>query len=247
MADVLACVDGSSYDTSVCDHAAWLASRMGADVDVLHVAAAGGSTASDVRDIERQARERLQDIGVAPRRSHVLEGDFCEAAVGLAPDMYVIGKRGADSARDRRRLGSNVERLIRLTPAPICLASLVFLPVSKALVLLDADLDHRAAVEFVSRHPGLRQLDLDLVIVDAADRDPGPKLEWARAQLDSRAAEIFTVAADGLTDGLLQHMESGRADLFVISRSVLLPAPEDRLQRIEEGGLWTWRTPVLVC
>lgn len=257
MPDVLACVDGSAYDGSVCDHAAWLASRMDAHVDILHVtgephpAARGGPAGSganpDPRAVERRARERLRDSGVAPRRSHVRRGDFSAVAAELGAGMYVMGKRGADSSHDRRHLGSNVERLIRLTEAPICLASLVFLPVNRALVLLDADMQHRASVEFVAGHPGLRSLNLDLVIVDAPGRDPGPKLHWARERLDSRAAEIFTVTAEGLTEGLVQHMESGRADLFLISRSVLLPAPEARLQRIEEGGLWAWRTPVVVC
>src|SRR5689334_21873310 len=149
MADVLACIDGSAYDGSVCDHAAWLASRMDANVDVMHVIAEGtrrvpggpaGSVAyPDPRGVAGRARERLQDSGVAPRRSDIRRGDFCDVAAELGAGMYVMGKRGADSAHDRRRLGSNVECLIRRTEAPICLASLVFLPVNRALVLLDAD------------------------------------------------------------------------------------------------------------
>ena len=34
---ILALVDGSAYSESVCHHAAWIAGRLGADVDVMHV------------------------------------------------------------------------------------------------------------------------------------------------------------------------------------------------------------------
>jgi nucleotide-binding universal stress UspA family protein len=34
---ILALVDGSTYSKSVCDHAAWAAERMDAEVDLMHV------------------------------------------------------------------------------------------------------------------------------------------------------------------------------------------------------------------
>jgi len=37
MTKVLACIDGSTYATSICDHAAWYAARAGGSVRVLHV------------------------------------------------------------------------------------------------------------------------------------------------------------------------------------------------------------------
>ena len=37
MTKLVALVDGSIYSQSVCDHAAWIAGRTGADVDILHV------------------------------------------------------------------------------------------------------------------------------------------------------------------------------------------------------------------
>ncbi|MFN3727853.1 MAG: universal stress protein [Allosphingosinicella sp.] len=37
MTKLLACIDASQYATSVCDHAAWAATRLGAAVEVLHV------------------------------------------------------------------------------------------------------------------------------------------------------------------------------------------------------------------
>ena len=34
---IIAFVDGSIYSASVCDHAAWVAKRMGTSVELLHV------------------------------------------------------------------------------------------------------------------------------------------------------------------------------------------------------------------
>ncbi|MFN3291986.1 MAG: universal stress protein [Gemmobacter sp.] len=45
---IVALVDGSIYSASVCDHAAWIASRTGAPVELLHVL--GRREASDTRD-----------------------------------------------------------------------------------------------------------------------------------------------------------------------------------------------------
>lgn len=60
MTKILACVDGSAYRQSVCDHAAWASERTGDPVEVLHVLGRGdfpaapadlsGSLAADERD-----------------------------------------------------------------------------------------------------------------------------------------------------------------------------------------------------
>jgi len=46
---ILALVDGSTYSKSVCDHAAWAAGRMNAEVDLLHVL--GRRSGSDTSDL----------------------------------------------------------------------------------------------------------------------------------------------------------------------------------------------------
>lgn len=79
-----------------------------------------------------------------------MAGEFPAAALSRTADLIVMGKRGVTSERDRRRLGSNVDRMIRAPTSSICLTSKVFLPIVRAVVLLDADLSHRSAVELVA-------------------------------------------------------------------------------------------------
>jgi nucleotide-binding universal stress UspA family protein len=247
MSCVLACIDTSSYANSVCDHAAWFAGRIDAHIEILHVTEGPSTGGRGVNDLVVGAVRRLRDEGAPAAEGREAAGSFVETAVGRGADLVVMGKRGASGERDRRALGSRVDAMIRAAAVPVCLTSKVFLPIARAVVLLDADMGHRTAVELVASHAGLHRLDIDLVIVARQGEDPSPKLQWARAMLAARDADIFSMRADGPDDAATKYMEQHGADLVVISRAVLLPDPTARLGRIEERGLWGSRTPVLVC
>lgn len=75
MAKILAAIDASTYATSICDHAAWFATRMDASVEVLHVI-----------DRDEHARSRLDLSG----------------SVGLGASEALMEKlASADEARGR--------------------------------------------------------------------------------------------------------------------------------------------------
>jgi nucleotide-binding universal stress UspA family protein len=250
MADVLACIDHSAYANGVCDHAAWFASDPDVGVEVLHVEASSdappGSQAS-TRQLVDRCVGRLREEGVGPLSWASLAGLFVEVATERGADVIVMGKHGEGSAAQRHSLGSNVEAMVRATSTPICLTSKLFLPIHRALVLLDADLSHRTAVEFVVTHARLLALPTDIVVVAAPGEDPDPKAAWARSALGEPRGNVLSLVADGLDDAVAQYMEAAGADLVIVSRDVVTPAPESRLSRIEERGLWGNRTPVLIC
>lgn len=176
-----------------------------------------------------------------------MAGEFPAAALSRTADLIGMGKRGVTSERDRRRLGSNVDRMIRATTSPICLTSKVFLPIVRAVVLLDADLSHRSAVELVATHAGLQKLEIDLIVAARDGEDPSPKLHWAREALAAQEADVFAMQADGPDEAATHYISQRGADLIIISRAVLAPDPQARLGRIEEGAIFGWRTPVLIC
>lgn len=244
MPRVTACIDRSAYANSVCDHAAWMAGRIEGEVEVLHVAEADDPGDGD---LVREAVMRLHEEGAPSATGAHLTGEFPLEATRRGAEVIVLGKRGVTSELDRRQLGSNVDRMIRATTAPVCLTSKVFLPINRAVVLLDADMEHRAAVELVATHPGLRRLDIDLIVAAHAGVDPSAKLQWAREALAARGVDVFAMQADGPDAAAARYIEEKGADLIVISRAVLAPDPQARLGRIEEGAVWGWRTPVLVC
>jgi nucleotide-binding universal stress UspA family protein len=253
MARVLACIDGSSYTNSVCDHAGWFASDPEIGVEVLHVveprgeehAPSASPTSGD--PLVASAVRRLREEGVGPVTSAAVAGDFVGVAVGRGAMVIVMGKRGASGDTERRRLGSSVDAMVRATHTPICLTSKLFLPIHRGLLLLDADLSHRSAVEFALAEPRLADLPIDVVVMAGADEDPGAKVKWAQGALNTESADVFPLPAEGLDDAVTRYMESRAADLIVVSRTVIAPDPLARLGRIEDRGLWGARTPVLIC
>jgi nucleotide-binding universal stress UspA family protein len=257
MADVLACIDHSAYANGVCDHAGWFASDPDVGVEVLHVDApsdAGpntqaldGSREVSTRQLLDRSVARLREEGVGPLSSAALAGRFVEIATQRGAAVIVMGKHGEGSAAQRHSLGSNVEAMVRATSTPICLTSKLFLPIHRALVLLDADTAHRTAVEFVISQARLSALRTDIVVVAAPGEDPDPKVTWARSALGEPRGNVLSLVAEGLDDAVAQYMEAGAADLVIVSRAVVTPAPGSRLNRIEERGLWGNRTPVLIC
>lgn len=255
MADVLACIDHSAYANGVCDHAGWFASDPDVGVEVLHVEASaaadpripGGPRHVSARELVDRSVDRLHEHGVGPLSSAVLAGPFVEVATQRGAAVIVMGKHGEGSAEQRHSLGSNVEAMVRATSTPICLTSKLFLPIHRALVLLDADMSHRKAVEFVASQARLSALPTDIVVVAAPGEDPDPKVAWARSALGEPRGNVLSLVAEGLDDAVAQYMEAGAADLVIVSRDVATPAPETHLNRIEERGLWGNRTPVLIC
>jgi hypothetical protein len=242
---LLASVDGSSYMAAVCDYAAWFAGRIGASISLLHVAQSDSASANAVLT---EALSRLADQGVEDVQPVLASGRFAEAVEPLIPlhTMLLMGKRGVGGDQDRAHLGSNVDVIVRRATRPVCLVSHLFLPVTRALVLLDADPEHRRTVQFVCDHPWLSSLELDLVVMTDGVHG-AEKLAWAREQLRARDADIFSLTADGPHAALAQYREKHAIDLLILSREIALEGGAARLRRIEEDSVWAWRAPVLIC
>lgn len=245
MSTVLACIDGSAYDASVCDHAAWLAGGWGEAVDLLRAGDSGD-------DALVAARERLESHGAAVGRATATSAAFADALGPAAADarVIVLGKRGERTQGRRQTLGSKAEALLRQAGKPLCLVSQLYLPLSRALVLTDSDPEHRRAVETVSAWPALTALDLDIILMGSAD-DPeaAAKLAWAREALDACEADIFPIAAETPDEAAARYMEGHQVDLIVMSREMLL---DPKLAGpggagLRRRALWAWRTPLFIC
>jgi hypothetical protein len=243
---VLACVDGSAYASSVCDHAGWFASDPEVGVDVVH-AVEPASARVDGNVLVERALRRLQDEGVGPLTGRSIPGDLVEIIDESRSSIVVVGKRGVDSGSERTVLGSHVDAIVHRSRGPVCLAPKVFLPIQRALVLLDADLSHRAALDFVASDFRISKLPLDVAIVGASQRAADPKMEMARRQLSAASADVFPLISAGLDSAVIEYMQSRAADLIVLSRAVAAPNPQAELLRIENDGLWSTRAPILIC
>jgi hypothetical protein len=255
---VLACIDNSAYANSVTDHAGWFASHPEVGVELLHVTdedrpsqAVGDIGAKPDSEVAahmliNRAISRLREEGVGPISAATRSGPFVEAALRHSAGPIVVGKRGAGSGGEHERLGSHVNAIIQGSEKPVCLAPKLFLPIHRALVVLDADLGHRTALEFVASDFRLSALSLNVAIVAGAGEDPDPKVEWAREALSGSSAEIFPLVNMSIDDAVAVCMELQGADILILSRAVAACDLETQVLRMEERGLWGTRTPVLI-
>lgn len=243
-ARVTAMIDRSSYTVSVGEHGAWLAGQIGARLQLRHVREAG-ETVEAAKALLSEAGDRLVDQGAPTPDLSLVEGEILDAAISASAELLVLGKRGEGSGESRVLLGQHVEAVLRGLEIPVCLAAKVFLPIHRVVVLTDADIHHRVALDLLAAGHGLDGLELDAVIVAKPGEDPAAKLTLARQILDGRAA-AFAIHAEDLGEAVWRYLEDRPADLIVVSRAVLLGAGAASLV-VSADSLWAARASVLVC
>jgi nucleotide-binding universal stress UspA family protein len=114
---IIALVDGSAYSASVCDHAAWIAGRTGAAVELIHVL--GRREASDTRDhsgaIALGARTALMEqLSALDAQRAKLIGHRGRAI--LEDAQALLEKAGVTDVTARLRDGDIVEAVADVEP-----------------------------------------------------------------------------------------------------------------------------------
>jgi nucleotide-binding universal stress UspA family protein len=249
LARTVACLDGSRYAASVCEHAAWLAGEGGdGEINLLHALEPTEAPDTGLRLI-RAGGEQIEHLGARLGSMILLEGGLHDVvrAKGAGADVVVLGKRGETSPEARRSLGSNAAALLRTTAQPLLLVSQVYLPVHRALVLIDADQSHRRAVEFVASHPALCSLSLDIILMQPIGMDAEPKLSWARQVLDGCDADVYPLAHGGPDGVANRYVEDHGVDIIVMSRQMLLDQERGLGLDLDRRDLWALRTPIFIC
>lgn len=118
MNKVIACVDGAAYTSSVCDHAAWAAQRLGTPLEFLHVLDRhperatlmdySGSVGLGTQESLLQALGELDE-----KRSSLAQQHGRELLAGVA---YRAKESGLATVDVRQRHGSLVEALVDMEP-----------------------------------------------------------------------------------------------------------------------------------
>lgn len=241
---VTALIDRSAYGVSVGEHAAWLAERIVATVQLRHVREPEESVEA-AKVLLADALERLADHGAEGSDLSLVEGGVLAGAISAEAAVVVMGKRGEDSGEDRTALGRHVEPVLRALDIPVCLAAQVFLPIHRVLVVTDADPQRHAALDLLVAGHGVGGLEVDVIVATRPSEDAEPKLSMARRMLGGRAAS-FAIQAEGIGHAVWRYLEERPADLIVVSRAVLLSQGDGPLA-VSAESLWAARASVLVC
>lgn len=212
---LLVCIDGSQYGISCSRYAAWIASRIDIEIEVVYV--------TDLRQFEVPFVADLSgSLGLQPFQAVMgqlqeLEKKKAEVTLGQAAklieengysrsikkthktgflvdslkeleeeaDMILLGKRGENANFATEHLGSTMERVARAATKPCFVASRDFKPIKRALISYDDSESCRKAVLFVKSSPIFKGIEVHVVTVS-----PNEKEEDRLKRLQSAESEL---------------------------------------------------------
>lgn len=252
MPKLIAFVDGSLYSQSVLDHAAWVATRLGASVDVVHVIGrrdinsvpadlsgnldmgGHGALLAELAEHDRQHAKLAQDrgrlivdagvarllsAGVSAALPRLRQGDIVEAVQELEADadLIVIGKRGEAADFAKLHLGSNLERVVRVSRKPVMVASRAFKPVQRFLVAFDGGASVMKAINHIATGKLFPGLSGTMIMVGKETPEARGKLEAAGNILRNAGYAVETALETGEPDDVIaRHAEAEHVDLLVM-------------------------------
>ncbi|MBA3448247.1 MAG: universal stress protein [Pseudaminobacter sp.] len=251
MTKLIALVDGSIYAKSVCDHAAWIAARTAATIELLHVLgrretgntadlsgniALGARTAllEELSALDEQrgklaqqrgrailddAKIAIEANGITAVTTRLRIGDLVDTVAEreAGADIVVIGKRGEAADFARLHLGSNLERIARVSHKPVFVASRAFKPIGRFLIAYDGGASTMKAVDYVARSPLFAGLACRLLMVDADTEEARKRLADAKAILQGAGYEVDASVLQGQPEKVIASMvETEKIDLLVM-------------------------------
>lgn len=252
MPKLIAFIDGSLYSESVLDHAAWVATTIGAAVDVVHVigrrdvasadfnlsgnleAGSHQSLLNELADHDAQRAKlaqqrgrlivdagvaRLHAAGVAEAHPRLRTGDIVEAVQELEAeaDLIVIGKRGEAADFAKLHLGSNLERVARVSRKPVMVASRAFRAVKRFLVAFDGGPSVMKAVDHIAQGNLFPGLPCHMIMVGRETPDARGKLNAAAETLRAAGYEVEALLEGGEPEEVIaRHAEADHIDLLVM-------------------------------
>ncbi|MDP2194512.1 MAG: universal stress protein [Rhodocyclaceae bacterium] len=164
-------------------------------------------------------RERaLAAAGVAPdmKQRH---GELEETLVGLEAEveLFVWGRRGESSETAPRKLGRNVENVVRALRTPILSVTDDFREPRRAMIAFDGGSLTRRAVEYVAASPLFDGQAIHVLMAGQEKRDNPKQMAWAEEKLAAAGREVVPLLIPGEVGGVIARtIEERDIDLLVM-------------------------------
>ncbi|MDO9243243.1 MAG: universal stress protein [Rhodocyclaceae bacterium] len=164
-------------------------------------------------------RERaLAAGGVAPdmKQRH---GELEETLVGLEAEveLFVWGRRGESSETAPRKLGRNVENVVRALRTPILSVTDDFREPRRAMIAFDGGSLTRRAVEYVAASPLFDGQTIHVLMAGQEKRDNPKQMAWAQETLAAAGREVVPLLIPGEVGGVIARtIEERDIDLLVM-------------------------------
>jgi len=154
-----------------------------------------------------EARALLVAEGVAGVSTLQQHGSLVEVVTRIeqdqTPDLLVIGKRGEAVDFATMHLGSNLERVIRSSRAPVLVAARKFEPIERFLVAYDGGPSVEKAIRYAIERPLLRGLQCRLLRAGRIDDKAEWYLQEAAEKLRQAGFAVETAAVPGDPDQVI--------------------------------------------
>jgi nucleotide-binding universal stress UspA family protein len=160
--------------------------------------------AARARLAHRRAEAVLQDAARVLGEAGVRDVSTTQRHDGLAEaiheaeariELLVIGKRGEDADMAKGHLGSNLERVLRISEWPVLVASHTFRPIGTAIIAFDGQPSSLRAIEYLVRLPLLHGVTCHLVT--AGEAAAPSTMDEAKALLEQACAEVHVETLPG--------------------------------------------------
>lgn len=164
-------------------------------------------------------RERALAAGVASPDMKQRHGDFEETLVAQEPevDLFVWGRRGETSEVTGRKLGRNVERVVRALHKPILSVTEGFTEPSRVLFAYDGSTLAHNGIEWLAGSPLLRGLPIYLLISGKKSHVDMKQIEWAKTTLEAAGFEVTFLLIPGDPQTVVaQTIQEQNIDLLIM-------------------------------
>lgn len=160
------------------------------------------------RFLLEDAKAHVLKAGVPSQALH-RHGELVATMVDLQPQtrLFIMGRRGEDTATAFAHLGSHVEQAIRALHVPILVTQGEFHAPRKILVAFDGSPTMRKAIAQLAQSMLLRGLELHLVLVGNDNRSNQEQLTWAATLLQESDITVRTLLTSGDAENVLSDYQ----------------------------------------
>lgn len=166
-----------------------------------------------------EAKKRVQESGIENASKHQRHGELASSLVELEPDarMFVVGLSGESSAAAGRRVGSQLETVIRSVHRPVFLVPDEFTVPRSAMLAFDGSPTAFRSIELLAGTPVFRGMPFHLLLVGADTEKHRAQLQQAKDALAPQGLEVHVAIRDGNVEHTLHaYQEEHDIDVLIM-------------------------------
>uniref|UniRef100_UPI0013E0A2CE universal stress protein n=1 Tax=Pelagibacterium montanilacus TaxID=2185280 RepID=UPI0013E0A2CE len=163
--------------------------------------------------------QHLAAAGVSQAKARLLRGDIVEVLKDIEADadLIVLGKRGEAADFARMHLGSNLERVARVSSKPVMVASRAFKPVNAFMIAYDGGASADKAVDHIAKGKLFPGTPCHLVIAGSDTEQARSRLENANRKLTAAGFETHASLIPGDAEKVIaEYVKANDIGLLVM-------------------------------